>query len=333
MKSMRIRNLINVLLFFLGVGILVLIVILAGPSNIWDASKKADLIFMTSGLLVFVLYLFVRSLRWHLMLKTTKDDIKLREFIPVYFLNFMIGNVTPGRSGEVVAPFLMRRHVGSSTGMGFSVVLVDRIVDILFIVGTAILGFIYYLLLTDLPKSINIAFYTAIAVLIAMAGMMVMAALWQKGTSTFVTVFTNFFFRKRQKQLLEGLSSFYDGLKTVRKVIPKLIAYAILSWFLLALSYFLRIRAILHSPLLPVISCWIISICIGMATFIPSGLGSSQASFAYLISFMSGDFAQATAAALLAKFVALCVIFSLGLGSLFWVRRKKMEHNVDNKNC
>jgi len=319
---MRIRNLINVLLFFLGVGILVLIVILAGPSNIWDASKKADLIFMTLGLLVFVLYLFVRSLRWHLMLKTTKDDIKLREFIPVYFLNFLISNVTPGRSGEVVAPFLMKQHIGSSTGMGFSVVLVDRIVDILFIVGTAILGFIYYILSTDLPQSINIAFYIAIAVLIVMVGIMVMAALWQKGVSAFATVFTNLFFRKRQKQLLEGLSSFYDGLKTVRTVMPKLVAYAILSWFLLALSYFLRIRAILYSPLLPITSCWIISICIGMATFIPSGLGSSQASFAYLISTAGGDFAQATAAALLAKFVALCVIFSLGLGSLFWVRRE-----------
>ena len=333
MKSMRIRNLINVLLFFLGVSILGLIVIWAGPSNIWDASKKAEPISMTFGTLVFALYLLVRSLRWHVMLKATKSDIKLREFIPVYFLNFMIGNVTPGRSGEVVAPFLMKQHVGSSTGMGFSVVLVDRILDILFIVGTAILGFTYYLLLTDLPKSINIAFYTAIAVLMVMAGIMVMAALWQKGTSTFVAVFTNLFFRKRQKQLLEGLSSFYDGLKTVRKVMPKLVAYAILSWVLLGISYFLRIRSILYSPLLPTISCWIISMCIGMASFIPSGLGSSQASFAYLISVAGGDFTQATAAALLAKFVALCVIFSLGLGSLFWVRRKKMEHNVDNKNC
>ncbi|MBC8232992.1 flippase-like domain-containing protein [bacterium] len=323
------KTIINLSLSLSGIGILVLIVILAGPSNIWDASKKADLIFMTSGLLVFVLYLFVRSLRWHVMLKATKSDIKLREFIPVYFLNFMISNVTPGRSGEVVAPFLMKRHIGSSTGMGFSVVLVDRILDILFIVGAAILGFTYYILSTDLPKSINIAFYIAIAVLMAMAGIMVMAALWQKGTSTFVTVFTNLFFRKRQKQLLEGLSSFYDGLKTVRKVMPKLVAYAILSWILLGISYFLRIRSILYSPLLPTISCWIISMCIGMASFIPSGLGSSQASFAYLITAAGGDFAQATAAALLAKFVALCVIFSLGLGSLFWVRRENHPKIVD----
>jgi len=152
--------------------------------------------------------------------------------------------------------------------------------------------------------------------------MMVMAALWQKGTSTFVTVFTNFFFRKRQKQLLEGLSSFYDGLKIVRTVMPTLIAYAILSWILLALSYFLRVRAVIYLPFGIITSCWIISICIGMASFIPSGLGSSQASFAYLISVTGGDFTQATAAVLLAKFVALCVIFSLGLGSLFWVRRE-----------
>jgi hypothetical protein len=59
-----------------------------------------------------------------------------------------------------------------------------------------------------------------------------------------------------------------------------------------------------------------------MASFIPSGLGSSQASFAYLIFLMVGDFAHATAAALLAKVVALVVIFALGLGSLFWLRHE-----------
>jgi len=326
------RKLFNLLLFFLGLCILGLMVVLADPSKIWDALKKADLIFMVSGLLVFVFYLFVRSLRWHVMLKATKEDVKLRELVPVYFLNFMISNVTPGRSGEVVAPFLMKQHVGSSTGMGFSVVLVDRILDILFIVGTAILGFIYYLLFTNLPQSINVAFYTAIAVLVAMAGMMIVLAIWEKGAFAFLKAFTNCFFRKRQKQLLEGLSSFYDGLKTVRKVMPKLVVYVILSWFLLAISYFLRVRAVLYSPLLPIISCWIISICIGMASLIPSGLGSSQASFAYLISFTGSDFAHATAAALTAKFVALCVIFALGLSSLFWIRKRESVDKMPTLN-
>lgn len=325
---MRIRNLINVLLFFLGIGILGLMVVLAGPSKIWDASKKANPIFAVSGLLVFVLYLFVRSLRWHTMLKVIKDDVKLREFVPLYFINFMISNITPGRSGEVVAPFLMKRYVGSSTGIGFSIVLVDRILDVLFVVGTAILGFIYFLVSTELSTGINLAFYTAITVLVAMAGIMVMVALWQKGASAFLTAFTNHFFRKRQKQLLGGLSSFYNGLKTVRKVMPRLIAYVILSWSLLAISYFLRIRAVMDSPFLPVTSCWVISMCIGMASFIPSGLGSSQASFAYLLSLMGGDLAHATAAAILAKFTALGVIFGLGLGSLFLVRKQSVDINA-----
>ncbi|MFQ6043784.1 MAG: lysylphosphatidylglycerol synthase transmembrane domain-containing protein, partial [Candidatus Poribacteria bacterium] len=194
------KTIINLLLFLSGLCILALMVFWAGPSKIWSASKKANSIFMILGAMIFVLYLFVRSLRWYVMLKATKNDIKLRELIPVYFLNFMISNVTPGRSGEVAAPFLMKRHVGSSTGMGFSVVLVDRILDILLIIGTAILGFIYYILSANLPQSINVAFYTAIAILVAMAGMMVIGALWKRGASAFLTAFTNVFFRKRQKQ-------------------------------------------------------------------------------------------------------------------------------------
>ncbi len=126
---MRIRSLVNILLFLLGAGILGLIVVLAGPSEIWKASKEADWAFTVSGLVVFASYLFVRSLRWHVMVKVIKEDVSWKNFMPVYFLNFMISNVTPCRSGEAAAPFLMKRHVGSETGMGFSVVIVDRILD------------------------------------------------------------------------------------------------------------------------------------------------------------------------------------------------------------
>lgn len=324
---MRIRKSINILLFILGVGILGLMVFWAGPSKIWDALKKADLIILAIALLVFALYLFVRSLRWYTMLSVIKSDVKLREFVPIYFLNFMVSNITPGRSGEALAPFLMKRYVGSSAGMGFSIVILDRILDVVFIVFTAILGFIYFIFSTELPSKINVAFYVAIAVLVAMAGVMVIVAAWRKGGFALLTAFTNIFFRKRQKQLLGGLSSFYDGLKTVRKAMPKLIAYLFLSWSLLAISYFLRVRAVMDAPFLAVTSCWIISMSIGMASFIPSGLGSSQASFAVLLAIiMDSDppyLAYATAAAFLAKFVALCVIFTLGLGSMLLLRRNK----------
>lgn len=320
---MRIRNLVNVLLFLLGAGILGLMVVLAGPSGIWKASKEADWKFTVSGLVVFASYLFVRSLRWHVMVKVIKDDVRLRSFMPVYFLNFMISNITPGRSGEAAAPFLMKRHVGSETGMGFSVVIVDRILDILFTVFLAVSGFVYCAIFLKLPRNLIIAFYPAIAILVVMTGVIIMITLWKKGAFAFSTAFTNIFFRKRQKQLLDGLNSFYEGLKTLRerRVMPKLLGYVALSWFLLGFSYFLRVRAVLYSPALPVVSCWIISLCIGMASFIPSGLGSSQASFAYLLSLTGSDLDSATAAALLTKFIALGVIFTLGLGSLLWIRR------------
>jgi len=217
----------------------------------------------------------------------------------------------------------MRRHLGSSAGMGFSVVIVDRILDILFTIGMAVPGFIYCVVFLKLPQNLNVVFFLAIAILIALTGIMLIVVFWKKGAFAFVKAFTNLFFPSRQERLLEGLNSFYEGLRTVRKgrVMPKLVSYVALSWFLLAISYFLRVRAVLDSPLLPTLSCWIISVCIGMASFIPGGLGSSQASFAYLLSSAGFDIAGATAAALLAKFLALGVIFTLGLSSFLWLRR------------
>ena len=199
---MRFRSLVNTLLFLLGVGILALMIVLKGPSEVWNACRGANLAFVISGVVSFALYLFVRSLRWHVMVRAIADNVKLREFMPVYFLNFMISNITPGRSGEAAAPFLMKRYVGSSTGMGFSVVIVDRILDILFTVVMAVLGFIYCVVFLDLPRNLIIAFYPAIGILVAMTGVMMMVVLWRKGAFAFLTGFTNLFFRKRQRQLL-----------------------------------------------------------------------------------------------------------------------------------
>jgi len=319
---MRNRNLVNILLFILGIGILGALVIWSGPGKSWNALKKAELPLMFSGLFVFAFYLFVRSLRWYTMLKLIKNELKLREFVPVYFVNFMISNITPGRSGEALAPFLMKKYIGSSTGSGFSIVIIDRVLDILFIVVASLLSFIYFVYSTNLPPGINISFYIAIGILVTMSGIMLILAFWEKGGFAFLRAFTNVFFCKRQKYLLEGLSSFYESVKIVRKVIPKVIIYLIISWFLLAISYFLRVRAIMDSDFMPVTTCWIISLSIGMASFIPSGLGSSQASFAVLIALMGNDLADATAASILAKFAALSVIFVLGLGFLFYIRSK-----------
>lgn len=320
---MQAKSLIKILLFVLGIGILALMVIISGPSNIWNAAKGSDWQFAVSGLVVFALYLFVRSLRWHVMLKAIKDDVKLGDFMPIYFINFMISNITPGRSGEAAAPFLMKRHIGADAGMGFSIVIVDRILDVLFTVILAVVGFIYCTVFLDLPQSLTIAFYPAIAILIAMTGVMLMVVLWRKGAFLLLRSFTGVFFKKRQRQMLDGLDSFYEGLRILkrRKVTLKLLACVTLSWALLAFSYFLRVRAVIHASALPILACWIISLCIGMASFIPSGLGSSQASFAYLLSFTGSDLAGATTAALLTKFVALGAIFTLGLSSLFWIRR------------
>ncbi len=317
------RTIINFLLLLAGIGILALLVILAGPSKIVDAAKDVHIGYMLAGVFLFLFALVVRAARWYILLKYLKTNITFTRFLPLYFLNFMISNATPARSGEALAPFLLKRHIGSSTGEGFSVVLVDRIVDLICVVFITVCGFSYYVTFANLPHAVNKAFYIAIAILVAFLSLILIFVLSKRIALSVLSVLAKFFSTPRIQSLRNGLDSFYRGLDTLKKLHIQrlLLLLATFSWMLVATSFFLRIRAILNAPFSHIIASWAISIGIGTASFIPSSLGSGQASFAYLISLLQFDIADAVAAALLSKFAALGIIYISGLSSLLWIRR------------
>ena len=296
----------------------------AGPSEILADSKDADPIYISIGALVFFGSIVMRALRWYLMLRFMKGDTSFTRFLPLYLLNFMVSNATPARCGEALAPFLLKRYIGSSTGEGFSIVLVDRIVELIFIVFITISGFVYCILFADLPAKLSGGFYATVAVL-GLLGALSILALSKRVTSFVLNLLGKFFPEKILTKLKNTLDSFYDGLDALKnqRMLCALLLFAALSWLFVTFSYFLRAKAILDAPFLPITSSWAISIGVGTASFIPSNLGVGQASFAILISkIFKFDFAQAAAAALVAKVVALGVTYTSGLGSLLWIRRR-----------
>jgi len=329
------RTLINILLLLCGLGILFALVLLVGPGKILAASKDVDPIYISIGALVFLGSIVMRALRWYLMLRYMKGDTSFTRFFPLYFLNFMISNATPARSGEALAPFLLKKHIGSSTGEGFSIVLVDRIVELIFIVFITICGFVYCLFFADLPAGFGRAFYVALAVLLGLLGLLLLLALSKKVASFALNLLGKLFSEEKLTKLRNTLDSFYDGLDALRnqRVLYTLLLFAALSWMFVAVSYFLRARAILDAPFLHITSSWVISIGVGTASFIPSNLGAGQASFALLISkIFEFNLAQATAAALIAKVVALGVTYVAGIGSLLWIRRRGYS-NTEGKGA
>jgi uncharacterized protein (TIRG00374 family) len=255
-----------------------------------------------------------------------KGETSFARFLPLYFFNFMISNATPARCGEALAPFLLKKHLGSSTGEGFSIVLVDRIVEIMLTVFITICGFAYCLFFADLPSELNIMFYAAMVLLLGLLSLLFILALSKKVGFIALNLLSRFFPEEKLAKLKNNLDSFYDGLDVLKnqKVLGTLMIFATFSWLFTAFSHFWRAKAILNAPFLHITSSWAISIGIGTVSFIPGNLGAGQASFAVLISkIFNFDFAQATAAALIAKVLALGVTYAAGLGSLLWIRRQR----------
>lgn len=115
----------------------------AKVSNILSSVELSYVI--TAGILV-ILLLFVKSVRWNLIINQFNDRLTIGESFSIYMSSYSVGVVTPGRLGEFIKVYNLRHSTNLSPLNSFLTVIADRVYDLvtLFVFGTA--GLIVYLL-------------------------------------------------------------------------------------------------------------------------------------------------------------------------------------------
>lgn len=81
----------------------------------------------------------VRALRWHVLSQALRLQVPWGRNTLYYIAGFAFG-ITPGKVGEVVRLWLLRRHHGTSYERTFSLLLIDRLTDALPLVALCLLG-------------------------------------------------------------------------------------------------------------------------------------------------------------------------------------------------
>lgn len=126
------------------------------------------------------------------------------------------------------------------------------------------------------------------------------------------------FVKKREKDLPKFLNNFYKGISVLknRNVLLKVPILTMFSWILGGLIIVLIASAMgFEVNILAAIFILCVSMLVGLASFLPGGLGSAEAVMAYLLTFILPDLPTATALTLLFRFSTL--YFTCTLGSLF----------------
>jgi len=80
--------------------------------------------------LINIAITIAKAWRWHWLMRMQKVSLSFKDALKIYLSAYYYGALTPGRLGEILKVFYVKRYGGTSAAVGLSSVLTDRLMDI-----------------------------------------------------------------------------------------------------------------------------------------------------------------------------------------------------------
>jgi hypothetical protein len=215
---------------------------------VWESLKSARYIWLLPGIAVYFIGVWVRSWRWHYMLRPLKK-IPTPTMFPIVTIGYMGNNIYPARAGEVLRAVILKQREGVPVSASLATVIVERVFD-----GVVMLAFIF-LNLGELAKLTTssgvvgniqqIAFWGAILFLGALL-VFLLAAMFPQHTQTIADWFINRLLpapiREKTSQIA---GKFLTGLESLRSPQEALMIFftSVIIWLLETGKYWFVMHA------------------------------------------------------------------------------------------
>jgi len=218
--------------------------------SIWESLKTAQYLWILPGIAVYFVAVYVRSWRWHYMLRPLKK-IPTRTMFPIVCIGYMGNNIYPARAGEVLRAVVLKSREGVPISASLATVVVERIFD-----GVVMLGFVF-LNLPELARltgssgvvgGLNIRDLTLIGAVAFFGALLVflLAAMFPKITERIVNAFIDRFLPVKIREKTRGLAlRFLSGLEALRSPTDALMIFltTVIIWLLETGKYWLVMHA------------------------------------------------------------------------------------------
>jgi uncharacterized protein (TIRG00374 family) len=272
---------------FISLICIIAILAIIKPGDIWDVIRQARVEFLLLAFLGLIGFLILRAIRWRFMLNggwTSRDGIAYLQVFHIQNVGYLVTNILPFRLGDVARAVLVGSVPPITVGQGLSTVIVERVLDMLFIV---VLFPFTIATAVDLPREWQTAVLLA-GILSAVAAAIFITAANMPSLS--IRVVTWFCDRTRfldSKKWVERVGNLLQGLDTLTrwKDAITLLFLSILVWIPLILGYYAGIKAV---NLEVSVSEAAFVVCIAAfslaAPSSPGGLGVQEAAIAFAMS-------------------------------------------------
>lgn len=126
-----------------GIALLAFIFLRINLKQVFDilVHSKPEYIILSFAVLAFLLVL--KGFKWKLLLEAQKTQITTLKSAKYFCIGFFFSSFTPGKIGDFVRGLYVKKQSGLS--VGFSSVLIDRVLDILVLALVAIASSVYML--------------------------------------------------------------------------------------------------------------------------------------------------------------------------------------------
>ena len=266
-------------------------------SSIWQMSLVAWLIVLLLSLLNYGM----RFLRWHAYL------LKLGYFIPIaahllYYVSGFAFTTTPGKAGEAIRSAHLKHH-GVNYASSIAALFAERFADLLTIVFLASLGF---------AKHENMAWVMYVGLVLCM---FILSFLWHPAGYRLLESFTQARSPDWFNGLSQGLTKFVKSVKSLltSKLLLTALAIGVPAWFAEAVGFYIIMQQLGQQiSVLEATGVYALGMLAGALSFIPGGLGSTEAVMILLLSALGVPPPQAIAGTLICRIATLW--FSVLLG-------------------
>ena len=254
----------------------------------------------------------LRFWRWEIYLRSLGARIPLRDSIGLYFATYVMV-ITPGKIGEIFKAGLLREKYSGPLAKGLPVVLAERIYDFLAVLTLAAVGIFYW------PGPLT-GMTTG---LLAAAAVPVFLILFQNRALR-----TRLLARASRSDLLArhriGLDDAMDFLSRLLGFRQASLSLVIstLAWSCECLGLWLVCRGLgFPIPAGEAFFVYAAGTLVGSLSFLPGGLGGTEATIIWLLGTLAMPGATAAAVALLVRLFTLWLAVIIGLVFFLAFRR------------
>lgn len=237
----------------------------------------------------------LRFMRWHAFMASLGHRLPLVRHLEIYLAAFAL-TLTPGKMGELVRSVHLLPY-GVAAPASMATFVTERLLDLFAVALLALIA---------------IGLFPQYAGWLALVVGCLIAILWMSRTRFWPTLVRRITKLAGGRMVVEGFSTIRSLLSTASLL--KAAPLSLMAWMAQGLVLFQLVQSLGYAlPLILIVSIYCLGILAGAASFIPGGMGATEAAMVLLLVHFGVSQSDAMAASIIARGVTLGLAVTLGL--------------------